>query len=239
VIDFLLDLIYPPRCIFCRSIIPVEKERGICENCKEMVSFVKGKQCQKCGKPIEDRTDKKLCVDCMRMNHYYEKGFALFVYEGLVRDMIYRFKYGGHKEYARHLGKWMADVIIKADIKEKIDLIIPVPIHPNRKKKRGYNQSEELARVLAKELKIPMNASALIRKKDTIAQSGLTFLQRRNNMKNAFEFDNGFGIYHKNILLVDDIYTTGATINACSKLLKKKSANTVYFLAVSIGRDFS
>ena len=117
-------------------------------------------------------------------------------------------------------------------------MIIPIPIHSNRRKKRGYNQCEELAKVISKKLNIPMNASVLIRKKETKPQSGLSFTQRKNNMKDAFELKNTFDIYHKNMLLIDDIYTTGATINSCSKLLKKKNANEVYFLTLSIGRDF-
>jgi len=238
VIDFLLDLIYPPRCIFCEDIIPIEEERAICKNCKNIISFVKGKVCQKCGKLLEDDMSKDVCIDCIKNTQYYDKGLALFVYEGLVRDMIYRFKYGGHKEYAKYLGEFLSEKIRKERLEEKIDLIIPIPIHSNRRKKRGYNQCEELAKVISKKLNIPMNASVLIRKKETKPQSGLSFTQRKNNMKDAFELKNTFDIYHKNILLIDDIYTTGATINSCSKLLKKKNANEVYFLTLSIGRDF-
>lgn len=238
-VDFILDLIYPPRCIFCTSIIPIEKEKGICEECRKNLSFIKGKVCKKCGKPLEESLSKEVCSDCKENPPGYEKGQAVFIYEGLVKDMIYRFKYGGHREYAKYLGKLMAIQIKEEGIRGDIDLIIPVPIHSGRKKKRGYNQCEELAKVISKELNIPMETSILIRAKETRPQSGLSTIQRKNNMKNAFKLNDNLDICHKNILLIDDIYTTGATINSCSKLLRKKKINKVYFSTLCIGHDFS
>ncbi|NLK21800.1 MAG: ComF family protein [Epulopiscium sp.] len=234
-LDIILDIIYPPRCIFCKDIIPIQKEKGICEECKKNLSFVEGKTCQRCGKPIEKKRDT--CLDCIKYPPEYEKGWAVFVYEGLIRDMMYRFKYGGYKEYARYLGHLMADKIRNEAPNEKFDLIIPIPIHPNRKKSRGYNQGEELAKTISKELNSPMDTSILIRTKETRPQSGLTIIERKNNIKNAFKIKINMDLKQMKILLVDDIYTTGATINSCAKLLKNKNAGKIYFVSLSIGHS--
>ncbi|WP_341875782.1 ComF family protein [Defluviitalea saccharophila] len=236
-VDLLLDLVYPPRCIFCTSIIPIQEERGICKACKSALPFVEGKVCEKCGKPIQDSKERTTCFDCVKNTPVYDRGWAVFIYEGMVKEAIYRFKYGGHKEYAKYLGKFMADKIKDQVLEEGFDLIIPIPIHKNRKRKRGYNQAEELAKEISKALNIPMDASILTRVKETRPQSGLSIMQRQNNLKKAFKLADSINLDQMKILLVDDIYTTGTTINYCTTLLKKRGAKMVCFLSLSIGQD--
>lgn len=232
----LLDLIYPPRCIFCTTIIPIQQEKGICNKCKKSLPFIEGKACQKCGKPIQDLKGRTICFDCVKTSPIYERGWSVFIYEGMVKETIYRFKYGGHREYAKYLGHLMTKRIKSEELLE-VDLIIPIPIHINRKRKRGYNQAEELAKVVSKELGIPMDTSIITRIKDTKPQSGLSIVQRQNNIKKAFQIKDKINLEQMKILLVDDIYTTGTTINYCSTLLKKRGAKEIYFLSLSIGQD--
>ncbi|WP_058485998.1 ComF family protein [Defluviitalea phaphyphila] len=236
-IDIILNIIYPPKCIFCNTIIPIQKEKGICDDCKKSLPFIKEKVCQKCGKPIDNIEERNTCFDCIKYPPIYDKGWALLVYEGIVRDMIYRFKYGGHKEYAVYLGVLMANKIKNENIKEKFDLIIPIPMHLKKKRIRGYNQSEELAKIISKQLKIPIDITILTRIKETKPQSGLSITQRKNNLKKAFKIKQNTDLKGKKILLIDDIYTTGSTINTCANILKKKGVKKVCFLSLSIGRD--
>ncbi|NLK98517.1 MAG: ComF family protein [Epulopiscium sp.] len=235
--DLLLDLIYPPRCIFCTSIIPIQEERGICRVCKDTLPFIEGKVCQKCGKPIQDSKERTTCFDCVKNTPVYDKGWAVFIYEGMVKEAIYRFKYGGHKEYGKYLGKLMADRIRNQISEEGFDVIIPIPIHKNRKRKRGYNQAEELAKAISRELGIPMDVAILTRVKETKPQSGLSIMQRQNNLKKAFKIADTINLDQMKILLVDDIYTTGTTMNYCAGLLKERGAKKVCFLSLSIGQD--
>jgi ComF family protein len=235
--EALLDLIYPPRCIFCTEIIPFQEERGICKRCRNTLPFIEGKVCQKCGKPIQDSDHRTTCFDCIKNSHVYDRGWAVFAYEGMVKDAIYRFKYGGHKEYGKYLGKLMAEKIKYQISEEGFDLIIPIPIHKRRKKERGYNQAEELAKSISSELGIPMDPFILARVKETSPQSGLSIVQRQNNIKKAFKIDDTINLHQMKILLIDDIYTTGTTINYCADLLKERGAKKVFFLSLSIGRD--
>jgi ComF family protein len=236
IFSYLLDLIYPPRCIFCRNIISIDKPRGICTECNKELPFVVQPMCEKCGKPLKDSAHAVYCHDCFKQSHEYDQSWAVFVYEGIVRQTIYRFKYGDHPEYAKYLGIFMAKQLQQL-AKCQADLIIPVPIHHTRKKQRGYNQAEKLVKVISYETHIPYDSSVLLRIKETKPQSGLSPKQRKNNLKKAFGISDDSKIKQKKILLVDDIYTTGSTADCCSRLLKQKGAKEVYVLSLCIGAD--
>ncbi|NMA85457.1 MAG: ComF family protein [Epulopiscium sp.] len=203
----ILDWIYPPRCIFCEQILPIYSERHCCAICREHLPWTKEENGSDCLAPL--------------------------AYEGMVQNALYRFKYGGHREY----GKSFASLVIPY-AKEHltglpIDLLIPVPLHPKRQKKRGYNQAEEIGKELAKKLGIPLETNVLSRIKNTPPQSKLSPRARQNNMKEAFSVVDFSKVKGKVILIIDDIYTTGSTMEACKQELLHCGAKKVYLLTIS------
>ena len=228
--DILVDMIFPRRCPVCDS--PLWPGKYICEECRKSLKLLRGPVCFKCGKKLSD-SDGEYCTDCLKRRHLFERGRALYEYEG-VRKPIYRFKYSGRREYAKFFGDRLAEYLGK-EIKEwKIDGIIPVPIHRKRRAKRGYNQSLELAKVLSEKLNIPLYENKVIRAVNTVPMKELGANERQINLKNAF-------IVHKDdvklecVLIVDDIYTTGSTIDAMAKVLKAAGTRKVYFVALAVG----
>ena len=230
----LLDLLYPPRCPICDDLLP--PGRLICPECLPKLSYVKKPRCLICGKGISDAT-QEYCRDCRKKPHMYEQGRALFEYPSVAMSM-YRFKYGGRKEYARFYGKQIA-YYLKEDIRKwHAQALVPVPIHPQRKYKRGYNQAEALAEEIGFYLQIPVEKGLLKRVKNTQPQKLLDDRQRQNNLKNAFKIGQN-DVKWKSIIMIDDIYTTGSTIDHCARVLKQHGVEKIYYIAIAIGREDS
>lgn len=205
----------------------------LCYDCEEDYPLIEDPVCKKCGKQLAH--DDDLCLDCKTAEHLYEKGIALYPYEGTIKETLYRFKYGGRRKYAKFFAKNMYRQLKETTFLHEIDLIIPVPVSQERLKQRGYNQAEELARHLSKISGIPYNKDTLIRDKDTKPQSGFSPCQRARNIKDAFKCTKRLSDKYKVILVIDDIYTTGSTINECARILKNSGAHKVYSCAVCIG----
>ena len=154
-----------------------------------------------------------------------------------MRWSVYQFKYHNRRIFAGFYAKelWR---LYEDKIKEwKIDAIIPIPLHPKRRRRRGYNQAEILAKELGRLSEIPVVANVVVRTLNTRPQKELNDRERKRNLKNAFQVTRHYK-KHSNILLVDDIYTTGNTINSVARILKEKGAQKVYFLTISIGQGF-
>lgn len=234
ILSKLLDLIYPPKCIFCEEIIVIGQPKWICEKCRDNIEIISGHRCLKCGKPL-DNTDN-LCKICLQYQFLYKKGYCLLYYDGFTREAIHRFKYNNHPEYAKGFSKLIYEYSEDKSFFEA-DCFIPVPMFPKKRKKRGFNQAELIAYELSKLTNIPIFNDVLFRIKDTKKQSQLNFAERKNNVKNAFKAQNSAKITNKNILLIDDIYTTGSTINECADVLIKEGAKNVYSYCLSIVKD--
>ena len=229
-----MNLIYPPRCPICHDIIAPGCEM-ICTGCVEKLPLVEGKRCQKCGKPIHP--DESYCADCLEYSHEYDQGIGIFLYDDLMRSSISHFKYMGRREYGRFFG--MAAWKYGKEMLElwKPEVLVPVPIHSSKKVDRGYNQAEMIARVLGEYMKIPVAADAVLRVEKTTAQKELSQKERRENLKTAFRLSkNPFP--WKRVLLIDDIYTTGSTADAVSRVLKDAGVQQIYVLSICIGRGF-
>ena len=162
---------------------------------------------------------------------------AVFEHTGKLRESIYRFKYDNARIYAEYYAKEAAKVYGKLFREWEIDTIVPVPIHKERELKRGYNQALVFAETLAEYTKLPLERKLVIRAKNTVPQKELEGDMRYLNLKNAFAVDKDRMKGVKNILLVDDIFTTGSTVDACSGILKKAGAEKVYVLCISAGID--
>lgn len=230
--DALLWLLYPPVCHFCGRVSP----DPICPDCADEVVYVTEPVCKKCGKPIL-RDEDEYCGDCVKRRFNYEQGKSLWIHKGRVPWSVYQFKYHNRRIF----GKFYADEMCRlygAWVKSRgIDLIIPVPVHKKRLRKRGYNQAEIIAVRLGRLLDIPVDTHAVKRVSKTTPQKMLGARERRENLRGAFCLTRT-DITRRKILIVDDIYTTGSTIDEMARILTADSGNKVWFLTVSIGQDF-
>ena len=228
----LLSLLYPRRCPVCDE--PVKPWNAlICGECEPALTYIKPPRCMKCGKHIAD-SGKEYCADCAAHAHLYDRGCALFSYQS-VSASIARFKYHGRREYAAFFAACMADVLGNFIRDCQADAFVPVPLHKSRKRRRGYNQAEVLARELSALTGIPVCDDLVGRVKKTVPMKELSAVDRQNNLKKAFKILRN-DVKLNTIIIIDDIYTTGSTIDAMSRVLKSAGVERIYFMALAIGR---
>ena len=208
----------------------------ICPDCNKKLIYIKEPACKKCGKRLENEW-QEYCSDCVRKQHYFLQGKGVFSYQKEMKLSMYRFKYSNRREYALfyadaaalRFGEWIR--------RRKIDVIVPVPMYPRKKRSRGYNQAEVFAKELSRITGIVMENKMVRRLKNTSPLKALSEKQRKDNLKGAFQVDANIVKYSK-ILLVDDIYTTGTTVDAVAEVLQKAGVKEVYFLSICIGEGY-
>lgn len=235
----LLDFIYPRRCPICGDIV-VPKDEKACLDCKPLLQVIKEPRCKKCSKPI-DNDEKEYCFDCETKHFHYKKGYALWIYDKRMRKSIADFKYHNRKEYADFYVEEILQHYSLSLIEMGVDALIPIPIHQSKLKTRGYNQAQILASKLGKELDILVINNLLIRDKRTLPQKELNDKERLKNLIQAFSLDKEKLKTYNNInkvVLVDDIYTTGSTIEACTNILQQNGVMEVYYISLCIGKGF-
>lgn len=234
VLNDVSDIIFPPRCLGCADILHPHRGQLFCPACKEKVKFITGSLCPVCGTTFSDSpAASHLCGNCMENKTYFSCARAVVSYETIILDAIHQFKYGNNISVGARLASFMADFSFPDVDFTGYSLIIPVPLHIKRLRQRGFNQSLILARALAKKWQIPVNFSLLKRHKFTETQTGLHKAERNKNIKGAFEVGDKKIIAGKNVILVDDVYTTGATINECARILTKAGAKKVAVLTLA------
>ena len=229
----ILDLLFPPRCAFCDEILS-PGQKGICADCLEKLPLIREPFCMKCGKMLAGG-EKEYCGDCEKNRHLFYASRAVLGYDERVRRSIYRFKYSGRKEYAKAYaalaGEQLADWIGSVNP----DAIVPVPLHRSRYRRRGYNQSQLLAKELAKLTGCPLEDGLVIRAKKTRPQKRLDLAGREENLKKAFKIRRN-DVKLNRVLLVDDIYTTGSTMDAVTECLTQVGVKRVYGLTIAVGQ---
>lgn len=232
--EAILDILYPQNvaCILCQQRAGDIDDRGLCRACADSLPIITPPVCQKCGRPIGE---DGICIDCAYMRYHFEQAVSVLHYTPEVKQLIHRFKYGGISYLSRTLGWWMARAF-EQRCGWEVDVIIPVPLHPRRQRERGFNQSALLAREVGKYIGVPVNEKVLVRKKYTTAQAGLNKFQRMQNLHGAFEVREPEAVRGKSVLLVDDVFTTGSTVDECSKELQQAGAKRVYVLTLAVGR---
>ena len=233
------SMVFPLRCPVCDKPVPYcDRQDGICKECIRKLPFINSDRCYKCGRQLFSG-EKEWCEDCIKTEklHVYKSGMSLCSYDDVMRESIYRIKYGGRREYAVTYGWIMAKKFRDVLEQWNADCIVPVPLHPKRQRERGYNQASILARTFGKACNIPVYENCVMRICNTPPLKSMTPFQRQNNLKKAFKIgrnDVKLGI----TVVIDDIYTTGSTIDAISKVLIEAGASQVYFLTLAIGEDF-
>ena len=260
-VDVALQVLFPRVCPICGKILIKsemdEENPFVCKYCRKKILYVKEPTCFICGKPIDDETEE-VCGNCKKIKRYFDRGISLFAHNDDSRKIIYSLKYGGRKDNADFIGRELALVLGEKILAMEVDAIIPVPLHEKRQFERGFNQAELIAEKFLKNLKQiygespPIDSEILIRQGKTKRQKNLSTLERAQNVKNKFcinkdaiyqrdengeiiRKENGMLVYknYKNVLLIDDIFTSGATLNECAKTLKEAGVREVCFLTVS------
>lgn len=188
----------------------------------------------KCGKPVSVQ-EQEYCHDCAKHELAYEQGRSVWTHTGIVPGAVYRFKFHNKRYYAGVFAREMAEMYENWVRERKIETIIPVPLHPSKRKSRGFNQAELLAREFGNLVGLPVKTDVVFRVKKTCPQKQLSHRERQKNMQGAFGIRRDWNA-SKTVLIIDDIYTTGNTIHRIAKVLKKAGVQKVFFLTISIGQ---
>lgn len=250
-----LNLILPPRCSGCGDF--TNEHHQLCQGCWSQLEFISSPSCKLCGWPLpysvvlsldnsaldtSDPLDSYLCGGCLKRPPSFDKGLSSFVYKDMIRQLIIRFKHGDATYLAPTFAKWLYQRG-KEELRE-CDYLIPVPLHRWRLFKRQYNQATLLARHLGDLCDIPILTSVLERSRHTASQHQKGRKHRETNVENAFCISRSHGLFRtrlpgsqilsgKTICLIDDVWTTGATIGACSKVLYRAGVKKIIVLTLA------
>jgi len=229
----LIDLIFPPLCISCR--VPISASGAFCPKCWQEIQFLDGPMCACCGLPFElDPGSDTLCAGCLASPPAYDKARAVMRYDEKSRGPILALKHADRLDLAPTFARWLERG--GRGLLAESDLILPVPLHPLRLWTRRYNQSAEVARALGRLSGKRVHFAALKRSRHTPSQGAMpSATARRRNMQGAFSVSarHKSAIAGRNALLVDDVLTTGATVNACARALKRDGAAKVFVLVLA------
>jgi len=266
-----IDLIFPPLdpCTLCRAPLSISSEVRVCAACLERLGRIGDRRCARCGRAlgtgrfcasafslpseeaaaesfaVETRLFRRvapasLCHQCRTVPSALDVGRAYGAYEGYMRSVIHNLKYRGDLMVARGLGELMAWVVSLEPRFAGVELIVPVPLHPKRLRERGFNQATELAIAVGEALDLPV-VEAVARVRETVPQSSLGFAERRRNTVRAFETVAPEAVRGREVLIVDDVYTTGATASSVALSLKRAGARRamgIFAAAGSLEQDF-
>lgn len=229
--DKILSAIFPKTCPVCDNVIG--HDQTICMGCINKIHYISEPRCKKCGKGLKDK-ETEYCIDCEKNHHLYKCGIAAFLYDDVISKSIYRFKYHNRRTYAEFYGEAIAKGYGALIRSWQADVIIPVPIHEKKLIKRGYNQAGLIAKELGENLGMNVDERVLLRTVNTRPQKEMTKAERKKNLEKAFKISRNV-VEYKKVILVDDIYTTGSTIDECTKALLGAGIQVVYFVSLSIG----
>lgn len=252
------EAVFPSNiyCSVCGSLINRSRPYALCDSCVKKMHWITGKTCAKCGKALQDTYVGRLCYDCMETEHYFTRGFSCLTYGMHEREIMMDIKYNGKGYMALKMGDILFDrmsVIIGEAAQRNIrlfDVVIPVPVSEKRLTGRGYNQSQLMAEQMIRRWReetagntafgnhVPeLMTDVLVREKETVMLRSLSPAERRLALKGAFgvKFGSEEKIKDRSILLIDDIYTTGATADTCSESLLAAGAESVCLLSLCSG----
>lgn len=230
----LLDLCLPRSCAGCQR-IDNRPQSCWCSRCWDQIPWVLSPLCPLCGRPFTDSPHSidHLCGECIASTYYFDSARSAVAHAGIIRSRIHQFKFEAQLEWAPPLIELLQIAYARLGLPAP-DLILPVPLHPKRLKKRGFNQSGLLAGELARKLRVPVSFNTILRKNPTQPQTRLNRRQRLENVKGAFELTETDKVRGRRILLLDDVFTTGTTLSECARILKRKGgASEVHAITVT------
>jgi ComF family protein len=229
-----LDWVYPPHCAACEEPLPGH-ERLLCETCRRDLAGARigERVCATCGLPLPADGAQERCLACRAQRRNFDRARSLLVYREPVRTVVQHYKF--HGDF--HLGPRLLEACLRErPLPEALlpaDAVVPLPLHPRRRRQRGYDQALMLARVVGEKAGCPIVSQAVRRRRYTAQQSLLPVTQRRDNVRGAFECDRPGLVRGRGLLLVDDVMTTCATADECSRALKKAGAASVNVLTLA------
>jgi len=228
----LVDTIYPPRCLACTE--ATDTPHGLCPTCWKDTDFISSSACRSCGLPLLGAASPEdICDACRRHPPAWDRGAAALLYRGSGRRMVLAFKHGDRLDMTRTLAHWMSGR--GGDLLAETDLVAPVPLHWRRLLRRRYNQSAELAKMLGAACRKPIGVDLLKRSRWTGSQEGRNRTERLANQAAAFTVSprHRAGLAGKNVLLIDDVLTTGATLSSCAEALRAAAAARIDILVLA------
>jgi ComF family protein len=242
--DAFLATLFPPRCPVCGVLgggplsgldtLSCDRDSLFCDACRQGIVPVSAPFCTRCGLPFVSKEGVgHTCVECLLEKRYFGKARAFGIYDGSLLEAIHRFKYGGTLSLARPLAALVRDAFLRSWDMNTIDLLVPVPLHVTRLRERGFNQAYLLITRWAKREGLCFDGMTLWRRRRTEPQTGLSRKERWRNMRGAFAVRKPETVQEKRILLVDDVFTTGATVNACAQVLMDVGAASVDVLTLA------
>jgi ComF family protein len=226
----LLDFFLPGFCLFCQAPLTPGAKSLVCSKCLKGIAFIPRPYCSICGAPFQGEVGPEhLCQECLTHPPPFSRARAVAFYEGQMLQAIHRLKYQRQLIYAKFLGQLLV-ASGAADLVAAADLVVPVPLHTRRLRWRGFNQALLLAQAFPD---IPLGREILVRNRPTLPQVQLSHQERLTNVKGAFVVPEPDAVAGKAVLLVDDVYTTGATVKECAQALRRAGAGTVEVLTVA------
>lgn len=233
------DLLFPPRCFVCEEDL-LSQRSGFCQQCCRDLCSAPGTSCPRCAKPIPMNThaDASGCVLCQSKRLRFQRTMALGIYGGAVRDVVLRMKQSRHESLSLAAGALLAERAMQFLIETPPDIVAPVPMHWLRRLLRGVNSAELLAEVVAKQLRRPLQLSLLRCRRRTEKQGTLLPDERRRNVRGAYAVSRKGHLDGAHVLLVDDVMTTGATMNELARILRRDGAREVSVAVFARGVGF-
>jgi len=232
----LRNLIYPSYCLSCKDKIKTTPEQNlVCFECLDKIEKNLPPFCLKCGRHLDAKAiQQNTCLSCCNENFYFDRAFSPCKYTSSIKQLIHEFKYNGKDYLGKPLGSLMNTFIKNYSVPiEHLDFIIPVPLHKSRLREREFNQAEILSHQIAREFKKEILSEILVRNKPTQSQTELKIQDRQKNVDNSFWVNRPEFIKDANLLLIDDVLTTGATASQAAKTLKEAGAKIVLLMTLA------
>ena len=240
--DGAFSLFFPADCRICREPLVRATRLPVCQDCRDSVVPPPGEFCFICGErivifsPTEFRTEAEPCLLCRRAAPAYARAVAYGAFEDTLRETIHLLKYDCAHPAAKFLGDRLSIALAQLSPPDASGwLVIPVRLHVRKLRQRGFNQSELIARAACRRspVVVSLNAKCLVRQRETASQAGLTRPQRRENLRGAFAVRDADAVRGRNVLMIDDVFTTGTTISECARVLRRAGAASVYAARVA------
>ena len=233
------NLLYPMHCFGCQKSLHDGESQYLCKGCWDGIGYIAGPRCPRCGTGlgVYAAAPTKGCMECRSQNFRFDSAFCVTYYEGVVKELIHQFKYGRQEFLAKPLTDLLVQYAKEINLhSNKIDMVVAVPLHGRKKAERGFNQAELLGRNLGRSLGIDICIGGLRRIRNTTSQTRQPYYRRAENVRGAFSVKNPSKFREKNVLLVDDVLTSGLTASECARVIKEAGAGKVYVLTIAKSR---
>jgi ComF family protein len=237
--DGVVTLLFPSDCRLCAVPLSTSSPLPVCPECLDSIDPIAGDRCQLCGERLFSGLTQRLCGECLSERPPFGKASAYGSYDAGLRELIHLLKYDRVRPAAEVLGRMLAEAVLDLAVEFGAEppLVVPVPLHSSKLRDRGFNQSELIARAAIRHkpagLDLRLAPALLVRKRPTESQTGFTRQQRVQNLRGAFAAGDTNTISGRDILLVDDVFTTGTTVSECARVLRRAGAGNVWVATVA------